>query len=272
VDSDSNVGAVKTTTLLCLLLAGFAAGAVHAQTTNIVTLRANATSASGSLVPTLTWSTSPIANSCTASGGWSGTKAASGTQTLTRIYANTNYILTCTWGTNTARVAWETPTSNTNGSPLTNLAGFRVYYGTSSAALTRTSVVNDITARAASIYSLAPGTWYFAVRAFNTSQIESSNSNLATKIVTAATASANVNIAITSTSSLKATATPVYDLARSPTTGQWVLGRYVGTVAIGTPCRTVYHLSGDYWGVQNGYVTLSVTPRTITLVAHCATS
>jgi hypothetical protein len=263
---------VKNTTLLILILSGFAASAVQAQTTNLVTLRANATSASGSLVPVLTWSTSPVASSCTASGGWSGTKAASGTLTLSRIYASTSYRLTCTWPTGSARVSWTAPTNNTDGTAITNLAGFRVYYGTSSSSLTRILSVSDITSTAASILSLAPGTWYFSVRAFNTSSVESTNSNLASKAVTGATASGTVGITITSTSTLKTIATPVYDLTRSTTTGQLVLGRYVGTIPIGKPCRTVYHLSGDYWGVQNGYVTFSVTPRTITVVAHCSTS
>jgi hypothetical protein len=54
----------------------FAAGAAQAQTAGVVTLTANRTSNVGSFAPVLTWSTNPVAQSCTASGGWSGTKAA----------------------------------------------------------------------------------------------------------------------------------------------------------------------------------------------------
>ena len=67
----------------------------------------------------------------------------------------------------------------------------------------------------------------------------------------------------------RTTATAVYDVVRSATTGRWVLGRVVGTVPIGTPCRA-YYLTGDYYGVQTGYVTLTTTMRGDTLVAHCA--
>jgi len=45
--------------------------------------------------PTLTWSTLG-ASSCTASGGWSGTKATSGSETITNITNTTTFTLTCT--------------------------------------------------------------------------------------------------------------------------------------------------------------------------------
>src|SRR6185369_8184211 len=116
---------VKLTALL-IAFTCLTAGAVQAQTAGVVTLRANATSATGSIVPVLTWSTNPVATSCRASGGWSGNKSASGSETLARINATTNYTLTCSWGSGSTRVSWTAPTTNTDGSPLTDLAGFRV--------------------------------------------------------------------------------------------------------------------------------------------------
>ena len=85
-------------------LAMLLVGAAHAQTAGVVNLQANQTSGTGSMTPVLTWSTNPAAVSCTAGGGWSGTRAASGTQTLPAISATTNYTLTCNWGGNTARL------------------------------------------------------------------------------------------------------------------------------------------------------------------------
>jgi hypothetical protein len=73
------------------------------------------------------------------------------------------------------------------------------------------------------------------------------------------------------TTTRRTIATPVYDVIRSSTTGRWVLGRIVGTVPIGTACRT-YYLTGDYYGVLTGLVTITRTPRGTTLVAHCARS
>lgn len=252
-----------------LLLVLVAAGAAHAQSAGVVTLRANSTSATGRLVPVLTWSTNPTATSCRASGGWAGTKAASGTATLPAINANTNYTLTCSWGTGSSTVSWVAPTTNTNGTPLTNLAGFRVYYGTSSTSLTQSSTVNNVAARSATIASLTPGTWYFKVRALNTAQVESNDSNIASKTVAGATAARTVNITITpGTATRSTTATSVYDVIRDAN-GRWSLGRVVGTIPLRTACRN-YYLSGDYYGVQTGFVRITVAPRGSTLVARCA--
>lgn len=78
-------------------------------------------------------------------------------------------------------VSWTPPTKNTDGSSLTNLAGYRLLYGTSSANLT---VIIDIPNASISSYiveNLTPGTWYFAVKAYNAAGYESVNSNVASK-------------------------------------------------------------------------------------------
>jgi hypothetical protein len=285
---------MKNSALMIVL--SLAASAVQAQTAGIVTLRANATSATGSMAPVLTWSTNPVATSCTASGGWSGTKAASGTQTLPTITASTNYTLTCTWNEGSAHVSWTTPTTNTNGSVLTNLAAYRVYYGTSTSSLSRSLEVNDITRRDTVVNSLVPGTWYFMVRAVNTAQVESPNSEMWTKAVTGATAASSVAITINAapapeptppptptpppdptptppptpapSPTLKTIATPVFDVIRS-SSGKSKLGRLVGTVPVGKPCST-YNLLGNLYGVDSGIVTLTRAARSSTLVAYCA--
>ena len=244
-------------------------GAVQAQAAGTVTLRANATSATGSMVPVLSWSTSPAATACTASGGWSGSKAASGSQTLASIKASTNYTLTCTWGKGSATVNWTAPTTNTDGTRLTNLAAYRVYYGTSSSSLSQVKEINDISSSAAVIDGLTTATWYFKVRAVNANQVESSSSNVKSKAITASRAAKTVAITITNPAVRKTISTKVYDLVRSPTTGQFMLGRLVGTVALGKNCRT-YHLWGDYYGVLTGLVKITVNTRGNTLVTHCA--
>jgi len=123
--------------LKVLPLLAFAAAA-HAQTAGTISFSANKTSATGSLAPVLTWSTSPVASSCKASGGWSGTKFASGSETLPTITANASYTLTCYWGGGAADVTWTKPTKNTDGSTLTDLAGYKVHFGNSTSALTQT--------------------------------------------------------------------------------------------------------------------------------------
>lgn len=82
-----------------------------------------------------------------------------------------------------ATLSWTAPTRNTDGSTLTSLAGFRIYYGTSSAQLNQTIQVHNPGANVYVIEGLAPGTYYFAVRAYTSTGTESVNSNVANKVV-----------------------------------------------------------------------------------------
>jgi hypothetical protein len=79
-------------------------------------------------------------------------------------------------------LSWTPPTQNMDGTSLTNLAGYRVVYGTSASTLSQTVQVSAGVSTVV-VDNLAPATYYFAVRAYTTTGIESSNSNLATKIV-----------------------------------------------------------------------------------------
>ena len=83
----------------------------------------------------------------------------------------------------TATLSWVPPTQNSDGTPLTNLAGFKVVYGTNSAALDQAvRIDNPATARYV-VSDLAPGTYFFAVVAFTTDGIESPLSGLASKTI-----------------------------------------------------------------------------------------
>lgn len=85
--------------------------------------------------------------------------------------------------TGSATVSWTPPTENTDGSALTNLAGYRIVYGRSSSTLTRTITINNPGLTSYVIDNLDSGTWYFAVKAFTTSGIESALSNVTSKSV-----------------------------------------------------------------------------------------
>jgi hypothetical protein len=85
--------------------------------------------------------------------------------------------------TGSAALSWAAPTSNSDGSALTDLAGFHVYYGTSSNLLNQDKPVSDANATSATVGSLAAGTWYFAVAAVNSGGVEGDLSNVASKTI-----------------------------------------------------------------------------------------
>jgi hypothetical protein len=82
----------------------------------------------------------------------------------------------------TATLSWSAPTQNTDGSTLTNLAGYKLYHGTSASALTdvRTVASNSSTYQ---FTSLAAGTHYFAISAYNSDGVESSLSVAGSKSI-----------------------------------------------------------------------------------------
>jgi hypothetical protein len=82
-----------------------------------------------------------------------------------------------------ATVSWTPPTQNTDSSALTNLKGYRVKYGTSASNLSLSVDLPTPGITSVMIESLSPGTWYFAVTAYNTSNVESDLSNVASKVI-----------------------------------------------------------------------------------------
>jgi len=86
-------------------------------------------------------------------------------------------------GSSSATLSWEAPTSNTNGSPLTDLAGYRIYYGISATDLSRTVDITSIGMQTYVIDDLSAGTWYFVITAVTSGGAESTPSNIVTKTV-----------------------------------------------------------------------------------------
>jgi hypothetical protein len=65
------------------------------------------------------------------------------------------------------------PTENNDGSALTNLAGYTVYYGTSPSNLTQSVKVTNPGLSAYTVTNLSSGTWYFAVTSYSSTGVES---------------------------------------------------------------------------------------------------
>jgi fibronectin type III domain protein len=86
-------------------------------------------------------------------------------------------------GTGSATLSWIAPTQNTDGTPITNLAGYHIYYGVSASQLTTTITVSDVTETSYVVGGLAPGTYYFAVVAYNSAGMDSPESNVDSKTI-----------------------------------------------------------------------------------------
>lgn len=235
-----------------------------------VTLTASPVSGSGSVTPTLTWS-SQGATSCTASGGWTGTKAPSGSQQVPAITSTTTYNLVCTAAGGWAKLTWTPPTQNTDGSALTDLAGYKIYYGTSASAM---NTVVDVTNEALTTYTvepLGPATWYFSMTAYNAAGVESAKSNSVNKVVAvpSGTASATVTIdKVPRPPVLTAVAGSVAYELKLLGNGEIRLGRAIGTVTNDTACGPVM-VGTDYAVVPLGEVDVTRNPKSSIVVAQC---
>jgi hypothetical protein len=215
----------------------FGISAAHAQTP---TFTASVTQGPAPLATTLTWNV-PGATACTAGGAgsvpaWSGSVPTSGTRNLSGIAVDMNLTLTCS-APGKATLEWTPPTTNTDGSSLTNLAGYTALYGVSATALVSTVLINSPSATTHTIDNLAPGTWFFSLRA-RTSTAESANSNVASKTVVGMSYAGTVAIDVTQVPSAPTNLTVTEPTAfeiRPNSTGTLIASR-VGLVAVGTRC------------------------------------
>jgi len=82
-----------------------------------------------------------------------------------------------------ASVTWDIPNTNADGSILTDLAGFRVHYGTATQDYSLVADINDPAADSAVIENLDAGTWFFAVTAVDRNDNESAFSTEVSKVV-----------------------------------------------------------------------------------------
>jgi len=86
-------------------------------------------------------------------------------------------------GTGSATLSWTAPTANTDGSALTDLAGFKVYWGTASGNYPNSVTLNGTGTLTYVVTNLTPAKWYFSTTAFNSQNVESSFSAEASKVI-----------------------------------------------------------------------------------------
>jgi len=123
-------------------------------------------------------------------------------------------------------LSWDAPTQNEDGSPLTDLDGYKIYWGTSPGQYTNSVDLPDETV---TTYDpqLPPGPYYFVATAYNSQGRESQFSVEALGTVQSSSGPVSVG-------------GPVYSIEKQ---NNFYGMLPVGTVQPGVPC-----VAGDTWG------------------------
>jgi hypothetical protein len=157
---------------------------------------------------------------------------------------------------------WTAPTQNTDGTPLTDLAGFKIYLGTTQGGPYPVSIdVADPTATSFTVPNLTEGTtYYFVSTAYNSADPvqESDFSNEATKTIPP--------LVPMPPSGLTVQDLTVFTIVDQ--VDKFVL-LPVGTVPIGTPCIAGQTVNGHYV-VPRAEVNWSGDIRPVVVVANCS--
>ena len=145
----------------------------------------------------ISWSSENI-DSCAANGGWSNNTATSGTQPVGPLSSSQEFTITCVnsageisksvlvtvepnISVDTAELSWTPPTTNENGTSLTDLAGYTINYGTMESNLNQTITINNPGVNSYIIENLTASSYYFVVKAFDSSGNESNASGTVSK-------------------------------------------------------------------------------------------
>jgi hypothetical protein len=108
--------------------------------------------------------------------------ATDGSATASLTAFSIDVISTAASGSGSAKVTWVAPTENSNGTALTDLAGYYVYYGTDASALSESIQVANPKTLNYEVTGLATGsTWYFAVASYTSTGQQSALSAISSK-------------------------------------------------------------------------------------------
>ncbi len=201
ISGSETVGPLQQDTEFRLSCSG-AGGGVSRQTTvtvtdgssgePVVTLRVDAEQVAVNGSATLTWS-AENASSCTATGAWSGDRPLSGTFGTGPLTETVSYGLSCSGANGNALASvtvevldktlrWQAPTQNVDGSPLDDLAGFVVYWGSESRQYSSSHRISNADATEW-LADVPAGSYFFALTAFDTEGNESAYSNEVRKTI-----------------------------------------------------------------------------------------
>ena len=161
-----------------------------------------------------------------------------------------------------ATLTWTAPTQNTDGTPLTDLAGFKLYMGQAPGGPYPVSVdIPDPLATTFTVPNLTDGaTYYFVSTAYNSAAVvqESDFSNEATKLIPFPVPNHPTMLTVTDLT--------VYNVIKQK--DKFVL-LAAGTVPADTPCDSSQQVNGRY-AVPTDLVTWFGNVEPIVVVADCS--
>ncbi len=80
-------------------------------------------------------------------------------------------------------LSWIPPTENSDGSALLDLAGYKIYWGTTSGNYPNSITIDNASVSTYVVDNLSPGTYEFVATSLNSAGVESVYSNSTTKVV-----------------------------------------------------------------------------------------
>lgn len=80
-------------------------------------------------------------------------------------------------------LSWAAPTQNEDGTALTDLDGYNIYWGTESGSYTNSVTIDNESVTTYVVDNLSPGSYQFVATSFNRSGVESAYSDPATRVV-----------------------------------------------------------------------------------------
>jgi hypothetical protein len=152
-----------------------------------------------------------------------------------------------------ATLSWVAPTLRTDGSPLTNLAKYRIYYGTDASNPDKN--IEVLVPKTSHAFTNLTGVTYFYVTAIDSAGLESERAGPVSNVVKTGPAAP---------SQLKVTFPTAYTVVKR-VDGFVMLP--VGTISVGTVCGT--QRVNDYYVVPRASVTWSGSVKPDVVVAQC---
>lgn len=85
--------------------------------------------------------------------------------------------------TGSATLSWTPPTERTDGAVLSNLSGYKIYWGSAPDSYTQSVTITNAGLTRYVLENLPTGRWYFAITAYDATGAESGYSNSASKTI-----------------------------------------------------------------------------------------